>query len=248
MGIDMHKLQLPSLVIPGLFLSEKIVLNAKESRALSHSRQSSFNTAQQQQKNGQLQTQVTSTARERSVSDLGPPPGLPHPLLTPPSSDTEHTDSDNESQRGGSSTPPPPPYRDPRSPSPTQETQDFRRPKPDVVADTNLGKEITRSASASASAHSNNTVTPPSSLPLHATAATAPRVVLGNASGPVSYRPQTHTNLSAQARRFTQSSTDYYPSQYDNQTENINNDNSNANGYKIMTTTKQRRINREIVS
>lgn len=246
MGIDMHKLQLPSLVIPGLFLSEKIVLNSKESRTLSHSRQSSFNNTQQQQKNGQMQTQVTSTARERSVSDLGPPPGLPHPLLTPPSSDTEHTDSDNESQRGGSSTPPPPPYRDPRSPSPTQDTPDFRRPKSDVVADTNLGKENTRSASASASAQSNNNVTPPSSL--HATAATAPRVVLGSASGPVSYRPQTHSNLSAQARRFTQSSTDYYPSQYDNQTENANNDNSNANGYKIMTTTKQRRINREIVS
>lgn len=261
MGIDMQKLQLPSLVIPELFLREKIPLNSKISHAQSHSRQGSFastpvpqkiinqNASQNGQNSGQIQlTNVGS--RERSASDLSPPPGLP----SPPASDTEQTDSDGESQRGDSPTPhPPPPYQEPHSdsPPPGQPSSVIERTNSNESSTLGLGEDHGNSVR-SVSIH-------PTATEVNNQSAMAYRMIsgpraaphiMGNASEPVSYRQSGLSHVPVRPRRLTQSSTDFYPSHYDESKQMGSANSSNTgivvNGYKNVT--KQRRLNRDIVS
>lgn len=85
MASEIGKLQLPSLVIPGLFLPTKIVIQQPR-------RSSSLCS----QKVAPINASSTNTNEE-----LGPPPGIAHPDIN---------EGDLELPRASSESPPPPPY------------------------------------------------------------------------------------------------------------------------------------------
>ncbi|KAH8113331.1 hypothetical protein DFH11DRAFT_1510555 [Phellopilus nigrolimitatus] len=135
MASEFDKLHLPSLVIPGLFIPDKIIVesDSKQNQAASQ----------------------TGAAVEDSPANCGPPPGLPHPASSP-------CGDLNVGLPIGSLTPPPPP------PYPQQAEPD----NSDIVP---IKPENSRIVIFS---HSHSS-----------TPDRHHRVILGHASGPVSYRP-----------------------------------------------------------
>ncbi|THH05018.1 hypothetical protein EW145_g5107 [Phellinidium pouzarii] len=140
MASEISKLQLPSLVIPGLFIPDKITV-ANLSRHSSISGQS-------------------GTANGNSVK-FGSPPGLPLHVTPSPNAGQMLA-----SPSGSVTPPPPPPY--------PQQVDTISSVNSDVVQ---IRPEDGRAAILSPS-HST-------------TPERQPRIILGHASGPVSYRPST---------------------------------------------------------